>query len=93
MVSLPIILQLAEKEQYCIFQKKDFPSESSDDINPLLQKLNLAAVVFVQKQRLDITAHFLFYSILQHHAVYSQADSQTFSIVVYNKKDIGLTLP
>lgn len=57
-VSLPIILQLAEEEQYCIFQKKDFPSESSDDINPLLQKLNLAAVVFVQKQRLDITAHF-----------------------------------
>lgn len=55
-VSRTIILQLAEKEQHLIFEKEDFPSERSDDINPLWLKLNLAAVVFLCQIK-DWTSH------------------------------------
>lgn len=55
-VSRTIILQLAEKEQHLIFEKEDFPSECSDDINPLWLKLNLAAVVFLCRIK-DWTSH------------------------------------
>lgn len=96
-VSRTIILQLAEKEQHLIFEKEDFPSEHSDDINPLWLKLNLAAVVLLCRIKDWTSWHILPVPVwAQHRAVYSQADSQTFfslPVIVYNKKDIGLMLP
>lgn len=54
-----IILQLGgKKEENLIFENEDFLSDSSDNVNPLQLKLNLAAVVlFVPNQWLDIRAH------------------------------------
>ncbi len=104
-VSLPIILPFAETVQYHILQKKDnFPSESSEDINPLLLKLYLAAVVFVWNQSLWTSWHILPIPVFlqcpkpQHHTVlYTPRQlmfsALIFSIVVYNKKDIRFTLP
>lgn len=52
-----IILQLwGKKEENLIFENEDFLSDSSDNVNPLQLKLNLAAVVlFVPNQWLDIS--------------------------------------
>lgn len=94
MLSLPIIEQLAEREQYCIFEKTAVPSESSDGINPLFQKLqNFAAALFCAETKTG--HHDTFCLFLSIHGIMSSTPRQTprlFLLLFTTKRDIGLTL-
>lgn len=82
-----IILQLGEKKKNLIFENEDFLSDSSDNVNPLQVKLNLAAVVLFVPNHEWTSEHMLKVPVwAQHYAVQLQAGIFLFYLFLTKKR-------
>lgn len=94
--SAPLFSNLEEKKNL-IFENEDFLSDSSDNVNPLQLKLNLAAVVLFVPNHEWTSEHMLNVPAwAQHYDVQLQAGiyfSPCYFFYFLKKTNIGFMLP
>lgn len=87
MFSAPLFSNLEEKKKNLIFENEDFLSDSSDNVNPLQLKLNLAAVVLFVPNHEWTSEHMLKVPVwAQHYTVQLQAGIFLFYLFLTKKR-------